>query len=144
MNSQPKKTLSRREALKALAAVSGVAVLSSVKNEWETPLVQVGVLPAHAQASNLSNLTLTNGTGGGPLSVTVNGPGSSGPIRSAAEIIIEFANDGESETLTLEPGTYVITVSAEMCPDPLPGSEITVELEAGETEIIVFTCPRPN
>lgn len=51
MKSQKKKILSRREALKAVAAVTGVAVLSSVRNEWETPLVQVGALPAHAQGS---------------------------------------------------------------------------------------------
>ena len=115
-------------------------MLLSVKNKWETPLVQVGALPAHAQASNIANLTLTNGTGGGPLIVTVNGPGSS-PIRSTAEIIIEFQNDGESQTLTLEPGVYEITADAEMCFNPSPPSPITIDLQAGETVAIVFTCP---
>jgi len=139
MKPQAKKTLSRREALKTLAAVTGVAVLSSVKNEWETPLVQVGVLPAHAQASRIANLTLTNGTGGVPFSVTVNGPGSN-PIRSTAVTNINFTYDGESKTLTLEPGTYVITAEAEMCQFLDPEPPVTVVLGAGETVTITFTC----
>jgi hypothetical protein len=44
--------LSRRDALKALAAVTGAAVLASVPVKWETPLVEIGALPAHAQGSN--------------------------------------------------------------------------------------------
>jgi len=60
MKSQEKKILSRREALKAVAAVTGVAVLSSVRNEWETPLVQVGALPAHAQGSRQRATGLDN------------------------------------------------------------------------------------
>lgn len=138
MKPQRKKTLSRREALKTLAAVTGVAVLSSIKNEWETPLVQVGVLPAHAQAS-LSNLTLVNGTGGGPLIITVTGPGSS-PISSAAVIEIEFENDGESETLTLEPGTYEIVAEAEMCRVTTPPTPMVINIAAGEVVTITFTC----
>jgi hypothetical protein len=46
--------LSRRDALKALAAAGGAAALSTVPNTWEKPMVQVGVLPALAQASPLT------------------------------------------------------------------------------------------
>ena len=138
MKPQTKKTLSRRDALKTLAAVTGVAVLASVKNEWETPLVQVGVLPAHAQASRLANLQVNNGTGG-PLGVTVNGPGSS-PISSTAIIEIEFPGEGGSETLTLEPGIYEITAFAELCRLLDPEPPVTIELEAGETVTITFIC----
>ena len=45
--SQP--SISRRQLLKIVAAAAGTAVLSSVPNKWETPVVDVGMLPAHAQ-----------------------------------------------------------------------------------------------
>lgn len=48
------KSLTRREALKTLAAVTGAATLASLPGQWETPLVEVGALPAHAQTSNFS------------------------------------------------------------------------------------------
>ncbi|MBN1148645.1 MAG: twin-arginine translocation signal domain-containing protein [Anaerolineales bacterium] len=44
--------LSRREALKALAASSGaLAAAAFLPARWTRPVVQAGVLPAHAQAS---------------------------------------------------------------------------------------------
>ena len=129
MKSEARKTLSRREALKTLAAVTGVAVLSSVKNEWETPLVQVGVLPAHAQASRSATLIVRNSQGSGPT--TVNVLPSNSPISSMEVIEIP---DGESATFTLAPGTYDVTGEGE-CP-----SEDTVELDPGETEEVVVGC----
>jgi hypothetical protein len=42
------RELSRRDALKALAAVTGAVALSSVPNKWVTPIVEFGTLPAHA------------------------------------------------------------------------------------------------
>jgi hypothetical protein len=47
-----RRTLGRREALEALAAV-GSAVAASVllPEKWIKPVVEAGVLPAHAQAS---------------------------------------------------------------------------------------------
>ena len=45
------KTFSRRDALKAIVAASGAVVLTQLPEKWEAPLVEVGVLPAHAQAS---------------------------------------------------------------------------------------------
>ncbi|MBN1180046.1 MAG: twin-arginine translocation signal domain-containing protein [Anaerolineae bacterium] len=44
--------LSRRELLKALAATGGaVAAATLLPEQWSSPAVQVGVLPAHAQIS---------------------------------------------------------------------------------------------
>lgn len=43
--------LSRREALKVLAGVAGGVALSFLPKKWETPVVSLGVLPAHAQVS---------------------------------------------------------------------------------------------
>jgi len=129
MKPQTKKVLSRREALKALAAVTGVTVLSSVKNEWKTPLVQVGVLPAHAQASLNATLIVRNSLGSGSTIVTV--LPSNSPISSTEVVEIP---DGGSATFTLAPGTYDVTGEGE-CP-----SEDTVELDPGEVEEIVVGC----
>ena len=43
--------LSRRDALKTLAAAAGAASLSMLPEQWQPPLVEVGTLPAHAQTS---------------------------------------------------------------------------------------------
>lgn len=49
--------LSRREALKLLAAATGAAALSTLPPAWSKPALQVGVLPAHAQTSLLHILS---------------------------------------------------------------------------------------
>src|SRR5688572_23142029 len=43
--------LSRRQALKALLAAGGAAGLSALPERWETPVLEIGLLPAHAQTS---------------------------------------------------------------------------------------------
>jgi hypothetical protein len=129
MKPQAKKNLSRREALKAIAAVTGVAALSSVKNKWETPLVQVGVLPAHAQASLSATLIVRNVQCCGPTRVTV--MPSSSPISSTEIVDIP---DGGSATFTLAPGTYDVTGEGEC------DSKETVDLDPGETEEVVVGC----
>ncbi len=48
-----KQKLSRREVLKALAAIGGAAAASALLPEkWIEPVVEAGVLPAHAQSSS--------------------------------------------------------------------------------------------
>ena len=73
----PEKTLGRRELLKALAAAGGaVAASSLLPGEWAKPVVEVGVLPAHAQVSEgqqppqLLSITTcsTANSNGGPIS----------------------------------------------------------------------------
>ena len=45
--------LSRREALKALAAIGGAAAASALLPEkWVQPVVEAGIVPAHAQSSD--------------------------------------------------------------------------------------------
>jgi hypothetical protein len=41
--------VSRRQLLKILAAAAGTAMLSTVPNEWKTPVIDIGMIPAHAQ-----------------------------------------------------------------------------------------------
>ena len=52
------KRISRRELLKLLAATGGAIAGSSIlPNKWTRPLVETGVLPAHAQISELPTPT---------------------------------------------------------------------------------------
>jgi hypothetical protein len=51
MELNTEKTLTRRDALKTLAAITGAAALAAAPGRWETPIVEVGALPAHAQTS---------------------------------------------------------------------------------------------
>ncbi len=55
MNVEPPNTpntLSRRAALKALLATGSVAGLTMLPERWQPPLIEVGMLPAHAQTSS--------------------------------------------------------------------------------------------
>ncbi len=71
--------ISRRQLLKVLAAAAGTAVLSSVPNKWKTPVVDVGMLPAHAQT--LSGTGSLTGTIGGLVApVSGNSPKIVGPV----------------------------------------------------------------
>jgi hypothetical protein len=56
----PKNTnLNRREALKAILAASGALVAAaSLPGRWSKPMVEAGVIPAHAQGS-LPDFTVT-------------------------------------------------------------------------------------
>ncbi len=51
MDTAEKTTLTRRDALKTLAAITGAFSLASLPGRWETPLIEAGALPAHAQNS---------------------------------------------------------------------------------------------
>lgn len=52
--SAPKKGRGRRELLKAMVASSGAVAASMIlPDQWVKPVVEVGVLPAHAQTSSL-------------------------------------------------------------------------------------------
>ncbi len=51
MSSSQHTKLSRRDALKILAASTGAAALANLPPKWSKPGVEVGVLPAHAQTS---------------------------------------------------------------------------------------------
>lgn len=51
MADHPQKKLSRRDALKILAAATGAAALANIPSKWTKPELATGVLPAHAQTS---------------------------------------------------------------------------------------------
>jgi len=51
MSKSGQKKLSRRDAMKILAAAVGAATVANLPPEWSEPGLEVGVLPAHAQTS---------------------------------------------------------------------------------------------
>jgi len=70
---EPKPTLTRRDALKTLAAITGAVALANLPNRWEKPVVAVGALPAHAAASVGTGNIMVELTDGGSVVVTING-----------------------------------------------------------------------
>lgn len=66
-----KTGISRREALKAIAAIGGAATLLTLPNKWEKPAIHVGTLsafaqcsPTHGVPSTISNLVVSDRQGG--------------------------------------------------------------------------------
>ena len=56
---EEKQILSRRTALKALAATGSATILSVLPAKWEQPVVKVGALPAFAVVSPTPTMTAT-------------------------------------------------------------------------------------
>jgi hypothetical protein len=52
------KQISRRDAMKILAAAAGATALANLPEKWNRPELEVGVLPAHAQTSPLFDLVV--------------------------------------------------------------------------------------
>lgn len=53
MTNQKSKTLSRRDTIKVLAAAIGAGALANLPGKWTKPGLDFGVLPAHAQTSQI-------------------------------------------------------------------------------------------
>ena len=51
MNDKPQLKVSRRDAVKILAAAVGATALSNLPGKWTKPSLNVGILPAHALTS---------------------------------------------------------------------------------------------
>ena len=52
MEENTKKQISRRDAMKLLAAAVGAATIANLPPEWIKPGLETGVLPVHAQTSS--------------------------------------------------------------------------------------------
>lgn len=57
---EKKDGVSRRDALKVLAATAGAVTLSILPDQWEKPVIEVGALPVHAQGSPTGQVTISN------------------------------------------------------------------------------------
>lgn len=122
-----RKDLTRRQALKALAAATSGFALNFVPRSWKTPVVSVGTLPAHAQISvcpddmcaiAVTTTMVESGYGDFDFSMcTPNGyyiwNGSTGDGATSSQDNINPDPRVDNETLTIHtavPGTYSIYV----------------------------------
>lgn len=96
---KPEHVLSRRDALKTLVAVTGVAAVSTLPDRWAKPLLEVGALPAHAQISGLpaglpALKCIEAGQGQGiDLMLTLD---KSGSISLLEEVVIQDLNNAKT------------------------------------------------
>lgn len=82
--------ISRRKALKILAAAAGTVTLTSVMGQWMKPVLRVGVLPAHAQTSGLPSITPTaTPTGTATSTPTATPTSTATPTATATPQIIQ-------------------------------------------------------
>ena len=111
-----KRTLSRRDLLKALTALGGAAAASSiVPSQWAKPEVGVGVLPAHAQ---------------GTFSATCGYPG------------IVQEDDNVDATLMISPITPAIDVMCSAFINGVPLNVINTKTDnTGEAAVTFFIPP---
>ncbi len=88
------KPISRRNALKIIAAATGAATLSNLPGQWLKPVLRVGVLPAHAQTSGqpTANPNPTAANTATPTATATNTPTStptSTPTATATPQILQ-------------------------------------------------------
>ena len=135
-NSNPKnkQTLSRRQAIKTIVAATGAATLFQIPPTWQTPIIQVDILPAHAQSSDITTLlTISNpqgvNTGTNDCAVTAIGSGSS------FKLIFDYTDTSGSVTTSsvvlyktstaIAPGTPVDEIPLNMSKVQLTGNSFS-------------------
>ena len=118
MDDFTKRPLSRRDALKALAGVTGAVAISSLPNKWSTPLVDVGALPAFAQCSPTGTTAAVeafNATDGTALIEVYCGI-AAGKEADVKSMQIGPLGYGCLDGITPGPGQICVTVTGGSCP----------------------------
>lgn len=150
---ESKSTLTRRDALKTLAAITGAVTLASLPNQWEEPIIEVGALPAHAQTSATAAVRVINNSSD-PADVNLSGPtidntqtidsGSSytwsnlPPAAGGASVRLERVSDGYF--LSFDGESFEVTVDGTSIPGCTPG--LSFPLAAGQLRTIILAdCP---
>ena len=121
MDGFTKRPLSRRDALKALAGITGAVAISSLPSKWSTPLVDVGALPAFAQCSPTATTTAVeafNATDGTALVEVyfrhlASHSTSTGDMKSMQLGPLSY---GCLDGITPGPGEICVTVTGGSCP----------------------------
>jgi len=119
-------SLTRRAALKALAAATGSVALTSLPAFWRTPSVRVGALPALAQISPLPTATSTATS---PAPTGTNTPTSTGtpiPSSTTTDTPTPTATATDTPTLTPLPPPQLANLSLELAPECPGGVVLTV------------------
>lgn len=130
-NETSQESLGRRQLLKALAATGGAAAASSLlPGEWVKPVVEVGLLPAHAQVTPTSTPPVTeepliysvlcdSTPGGGDLILT------EGLIRNIQPRLEIVSGTGPVEGITATMTVNTLTGPTPTFDRPLPLTAIT-------------------
>jgi hypothetical protein len=114
MTDNSAKKISRRDAIKVLAAAAGAATLANIPSKWSKPGLAVGVLPAHAATSSLHTLAVEADKGPDGINICF-------PDDITSSVTISPANPGISMS-------YSILASSEITihsPSPLTGAAAT-------------------
>ncbi len=98
--------LSRRQALKTIAALTGAVTLSTLPGKWSSPVLKAGALPVHAQTSPntlvISNFRYSTGQPSPagkiptvPVTITVDYSDSAGAMTtgSSMRLVIDTTGD---------------------------------------------------
>lgn len=149
MTDNSKRTLSRRDALKIIAAAGTVALMAA-PDKWAKPIVQLGALPAHAQTS--ISLALTCPPDTQPLDITT--AGSFSPVASvqvspatsnvsmtyAITLVNSILNTPSANGTVLTDGSGVASLNnIDVLPDGTNGS-ITVTWSFTNPAVGTGTC----
>ncbi|HYN89883.1 MAG TPA: twin-arginine translocation signal domain-containing protein [Ardenticatenaceae bacterium] len=152
-----KGSVSRREALKTVAAITGAATLASLPGKWETPVIEVGALPAFAQATptvRISGIAASapvgpcnvGGLAGTAYTITFSyeDPGAAVVPGAILRAIFQFVPSGESSTAeaplqatnisgSASAGTITIPVCIAFGPSTSVNLTVTLVVAGGRT-----------
>jgi hypothetical protein len=131
MSDKPSKEVSRRDAMKILAAVAGAAALANLPSKWSTPELATGVLPAHAQTSNpLTVYTLAAAPNDPQANFCQELPSIARITPIAAGIMLNYVITTNSAPLAVGPGIIITS-------PPLTGTVPTDAFGEAQLTIIV-------
>lgn len=89
----PSNPMSRRQAFKVLAAITGSVAVSTLPNGWEKPELAVGAVPAKAQdGSGLAIVADSLQVSGELMAGAGNGQGNGGPYDANVTIAFDYVN----------------------------------------------------
>jgi hypothetical protein len=100
--------LSRRQALKTIAALTGAVTLSTLPGKWSSPILKAGALPVHAQTSPdtlvISNFRYSTQVPTGeipttPVAITVDYSDSAGAMTAGSSMRLVINTDGNAAPL---------------------------------------------
>jgi hypothetical protein len=149
MNGDEKRKLSRRQLLKAITAAGGaIAAATMLPGKWTQPVVEVGVLPAHAQVTGAEpeyGVQCDSTPGGGDIEFC---------IDEVAALVMLYSGEGPVEGIEV---TLTCTDPSIEFDPALPQTEITnaagralfgtlcilSEVPNGTEFDLVFTYPHP-
>ncbi len=137
--------LSRRQALKTIAVLTGAVTLSTLPGKWSSPVLQAGALPVHAQTSPntlvISNFQYSLGQAGQPpaipVTITVDYSDSAGALTagSSMRLVIDTTGDmAPSYPQTIDDANPTITGNGFT---GTVSSTVNLELATGDFQVTV-------